>query len=503
MTKSTAPITLAQLHAAKTIAIVGLGREGLSTLEFLESLSDFASKKIIILDQKPLEQLDQTWKSYASEDHIDFAMPSESKHRTVDVVIKSPGIHPDLLKETFHIASHIQTSNTQLFFEWLEEQPFRNKIKTIGITGTKGKSTSASLTHHLLSETGFASVIGGNIGTPPLSLRKRILRHFHSKSETILHIVLELSSHQLLPTRIQPNFSMLHAITPEHLDYYDSFQSYVLAKAQLCHYQSKSQHLFYNADDPQANMIAAQHCSNPVHHPVTSQPELTPETSSTTPVVYNEDIQNLTIKFDEDAVSHFNTRDLPLRGRHNYYNLAICTAVVHFLGAKPKQIEQSVQTFKPLPHRLQPIHYTQQISYINDSLATTPPATISALRSFPDQSIALIAGGYDRKQEYDRLANEILKQDVIAVALFPPTGNRLIKALQTVNKSGVPLPEFLETESMTEAVSWCTHQLQSKLNIDQNGIVLLSPAAASFSTFENYEDRGQQFTNAAQEIKSQ
>lgn len=456
----------------KQLYIFGLGREGSSTYSFLRER--FPERKIILLDDKPLTSLSPEWQAAAEHPYSSFTTADTLEEYTLGeaIIYVSPGIPPKhpILKQAKKDKVEI-SSNTSLFFDTLQEIDPANRPLVIGVTGTKGKSTTAALIHHVLESAGKNTALGGNIGKPPLDLMA-------SRPAGI--IVLELSSHQLKDLRHSPNFAVIHQVSPEHLDYYPDFQSYLEAKSQITRFQTEDDYVIYNPMFDNAAGIAEL-------SPGTKLPFGGAAAEQPKPLSF---INNNAIFYENEEI--IDLSELPLKGEHNFQNVMPAVIIAKRLGISALDIRRGLQTFTPLEHRLEEIDTVNGITYVNDSLSTTPEAAIAALRSYQGRPIVLIAGGYDRSLEYSELAREIVNQKATALLYFPPTGERLAHEVNKAKKgTGIVLEKV---ESMAEAVS------RAKALVEANGVVILSPASASFGRFADYRDRGHQFRQAVQEI---
>ncbi|OGN26274.1 MAG: hypothetical protein A2925_01675 [Candidatus Yanofskybacteria bacterium RIFCSPLOWO2_01_FULL_44_22] len=344
----------------KKILILGFGREGKDTLLFLRK--HFPKKKIGIADQKQGNGYLKKIKNY-------------------DVIIKSPGV-PNSVVLPFLTKKQKVTSQTELFFE---ECPGT----IIGVTGTKGKSTTASLIYAVLKKGGVRSHLIGNIGEPVLSHLAK------AKPEDVF--VYELSSFQLENLKQSPHISVLLNVYPEHLDHHQSFAKYVWAKANIAKHQTAEDFLVYNTE----NKIAAN-------------------------------IAKLS-----------KAQKIPFKGGFGSKEPAIL--VGKLFGISSTKIQNAIKAFKPLEHRLERVGEWKGITFYNDSLATIPQATIGALDTLGPKVHTLIAGGYDRGISYDVLAKRISKSSVQLLILFPTTGEKILKAIKK------PV-EYLTLKSMREAV---------------------------------------------------
>lgn len=344
----------------KKILILGFGREGKDTLLFLRK--KFPKKSIGIADQKQ-------GKGYLK------------KIKDYDVIIKSPGV-PNSVVSPFLTKKQKITSQTELFFK---ECPGM----IIGVTGTKGKSTTASLIYAVLKSGGVRAHLLGNIGEPVLSYLAK------AKPEDVF--IYELSSFQLENLKQSPHIAVLLNVYPEHLDHHQSFAKYVRAKANIAKHQAAENFLIYNTE----NKIAAN-------------------------------IAKLS-----------KAQKIPFKGGFGSKEPAIL--VGKLFGISDAKIQRAIKAFKPLEHRLEKIGEWKGITFYNDSLATIPQATMGALDTLGPKVHTLIAGGYDRGISYDVLGKRISKSNVQLIILFPTTGEKIFKALTKPT-------EYLTLESMKEAV---------------------------------------------------
>lgn len=390
----------------KKVLILGLGREGKDTLLFLRKR--FPGKSIGVADQKQ-------GKNYLK------------KIRNYDVIIKSPGV-PHSKIAPFLTKKQQVTSQTEIFFEECSGT-------IIGVTGTKGKSTTASLIHAVLQQGGFKAHLIGNIEKPVLRFLK------HAKPEDVF--VYELSSFQLTNLKKSPTIAVFLNLYPEHLDYYQgNFLAYAKAKANITKHQTQLDFLIYNAKDPRVTKIAKESKAQKI--PFIPKKDKNPWIASSEPAVL----------------------------------------VGKLFGIPDKKIRQAIQTFKPLPHRLERVGEWKGITFYNDSLATIPEATCAALDLLGPKVHTLIAGGYDRGLTFEKLGKKIGESGVKTLILFPTTGKKITASLRK------PVQYFF-ANTMKEAI-----QL-SYSHTPKGKICLLSPAASSFNMFKDYKDRGKQFTTLA------
>ena len=385
----------------RQICILGYGREGESTEKFLKQLIPNIS--IAIADQK------------SDKDYL-------NKLKDSDVIFRSPGIPLSLVREHARPDALI-TSQTKLFF-----QLARGTV--IGITGTKGKSTTASLIYHVLKSHLTDVRLVGNIGTPALPALDSATK------DTIF--VFELSSHQLLDLDHSPHMAVLLNLFPEHLDYYTNLDEYITAKSNITRHQTPKDILIYNADDPIVSQIAKSSLAQ--KH-----------------------------AFEMIADSAFPAAN-------------VIYIIGKLFGLSQSQVNQQLQTFSPLPHRLENIGTFRGITFINDSLATIPQAAIHALKVLGPQVSTLIAGGFDRGVDYSPLSQAIPKTDLNTLILLPTTGDKIKQGLKPK-----PNLRIFSVNSLADAVKLAfQHTPEGK-------VCLMSPASASFNMFRDYEQRGNEF----------
>lgn len=432
---------LAELEG-KNILIVGYGVEGRETETFLKKHVPSATIKIA----------DKT----DGEDYL-------SNQEDFDLAIKSPSIKPELITIPY-------TTATNLFFQ-------NAKGKIIGVTGTKGKSTTTSLIYEILKKEGISAHLGGNIGIPPLS--------FIDELEADSVSVLELSSFQLADAVSSPHIAVMLMTAPEHLDHHEDIISYIEAKRNILRFQSPSDYAVLNADYPatrESDLFTDAHV-----YWVGEQFDEAEKQGCFT----HED--GLYLKMDGREEKIMDKKDVALKGKHNLENA--CAAIVASLlaGASMKSIVPVLKTFKGLPYRLEYVSHVNGVTYYNDSLATIPEATVGALEALGDEVETLIAGGHDRGIDYKELGKFIPKTKLKTLILFPETGEKIWSAVVAETPASNRPQKFFVT-SMKEAV-----ELASK-HTRKDAICLMSPAASSFGIFKDYKDRGDQFKKEVQSL---
>lgn len=426
--------------ANQKILIWGLGREGHSTLEFLTQFGP--SAEISVTDANPSQARDNVAGQFLTE--------AEAFNQTWDLIFKAPGISPYSQPAAELIANGTEFwSNSRLALQLSKKLKPEWPHTTIGITGTKGKSTTSAILAHVLTELGYPSILGGNIGTPPLTALHQAL----TAELKDPWLVLELSSHQLLDVTDGPDIAIVQGLMPEHLDYYPDVQTYYAAKKNLVAFLTDQDQVFFNQDIAETQKLVAETTAQLIPFGLEINPELTSWLRQVS----------------------------PLLGDHNLYNLLPAVLLAGHLGHTQAEIEAAIASFKPLPHRLEPVTNKHGVLYVNDSLSTTPAATIQAVSVFGDRPVILIAGGYERHQDYNELVQVLHHQNIKKVLGLPTTGQRLIEACQ---KMGI---EAELCENLQQAM-----KIASSL-AEPNDVVLLSPGAASFGEFQDYAQRGERF----------
>ncbi|MFI1742925.1 UDP-N-acetylmuramoyl-L-alanine--D-glutamate ligase [Thalassobellus sediminis] len=388
---------------------------------------------------------------------------TEARILKADVVMKSPGI-PDKVS----LVKQIHEKGIQVVSE-IEFAAKFTEATIIGITGSNGKTTTATLTHHILKQE-LNVGLAGNIGD---SFAKQVLE------EDFENYVLEISSFQLDDiVDFKPKIAVITNITPDHLDRYDyRFENYIASKFRIAMNQTSDDYLIYDADD---EVIVNHLNKNPV------QSTLLPFSLEKT--IENGaylDKENIKITINNNQII-MPTRNLTLEGKHNVKNAMAATTVSHLLKIRKQTIRESLENFQGVEHRLEQVLKINKVQYINDSKATNVNATYYALESM-DAPTVWIVGGVDKGNNYQELF-QFVNEKVKAVICLGVDNEKLISTF------GNMVDLVVETQFMSEAVKIAYKIAESGDN------VLLSPACASFDLFENYEDRGRQFKNAVRNL---
>jgi len=404
--QSNAPAYLKFL-GLENAGILGYGREGKITEEYLKK--NYPNLKLGILDQA------------IDKDYL-------KKQDKFDILVKTPGISKDKIKIPY-------TTATNVFFSEIKARG--NKI--IGVTGSKGKSTTTSLIYHILKQADKNVVLLGNIGIPMLSA---LLEDSKNKI-----FVIELSSAQLDDTKYSPNIAVVTNLFPEHMDYHKTEKNYYTAKKNIILFQNSGDVFVYNPKNKKM-------------------------------LEWLKGVKSKLVPFANSAL--LSDSEIPLIGEHNRENIKAAIAAVRQFGVGDSQIKNAIKTFRPLPHRLEFVGEFNGIKFYDDAISTTPESTIMALRAIKNVD-TIFLGGQDRGYKFSQLEKELKKYKIKNVVLFPDSGKRIIKAKKNFN--------ILETKNMDEAVKFA-FKFTAK-----GKVCLLSCASPSYSVWKDFEEKGDQFKN--------
>ncbi len=439
----------------KRVLVVGLGKSGVASALFLKA----QGARVAVSDTKSGDELRNEIPVLL--DHgitVETGGHGDRTFRGQDLIVVSPGVPvdaPPLVQAKAQGVSVI--GEIELAGRFLPGP-------IVAITGSNGKTTTTTLAGEIMTAAGFPALVGGNIGTPAISLAERV------RPETV--IVLEVSSFQLETIQtFRPKVAVVLNVTPDHLDRHRTFEAYADAKARIFENQQASDFAVLNADD--ATCVAMAGRTQAQVFWFSRQKE----------VQQGAWVRDGNILFRGGAGPASSQREImqvseiPLKGAHNLENVlaAVCAGVL--MGCAPEKIRQAVRDFKAVEHRLEFVASIGGVDYYNDSKATNVDATIKALESFP-ANIHLILGGKDKGSDYTVL-NDLLRQRVKRVYTI---GAAAAKIESQIKGSDIVHAETLE------------HALRKAHAAAQPGdVVLLAPACASFDQFKNYEHRGQTF----------
>ena len=430
---------LTELLADRHILIAGYGREGKSTHALLQKLVPDAPFDIACNDDEIFNLLDK----------------ATSSNKPYDLIIKSPGI--STMKFEGRCNLNTITSQTDLFLQVYGDQ-------TLAVTGTKGKSTTASLLWHILNHTYGKSrkvILAGNIGIPLFDIADQL------DPDTL--VVAEFSCHQLENIHRSAHIGIILNLYQEHLDHYHNYLDYQMAKMQLMLRQQPGDHCLYCTDSPDLTQRVDQ-----------LRPKI-----STKLHPFNLDMARQTV---------FNPVPSHLQGTHSRRHTPAPRWATRICGVSPQQFAQALNTFHGLPHRLELVGTYNGITFYNDSISTIPQATIAAVEALKEVD-TLILGGFDRGIDYTSLQQYLISPtpagaNIHNIVFVGEAGRRIYNGINHQSPNTLQnMNAVLLSDNYTQIVDWCfTHTRPGK-------ICLLSPAAASYDSFKNFEERGHTFIN--------
>ncbi len=412
------------------IAILGFGREGKSLLRFIKKNNPKSDVKI--LDRK----FD---KNYLKKVH------------NFDIVYRSPGVPYNLSEIKKAIKKGVKFSSaTAIFFE-------KAKGKVIGITGTKGKSTTATLLYKIIKACKKPVYLVGNIGKPALEILPKI----NKKSI----VILELSSFQLQDLKVSPEIAVVLETFPDHMDNHKNLREYFDSKTNIAKWQKKSDKIFYFDDNYWSKWIVQKSRAKKI--PVSAR--------------------NFKL---------FKLENLKMPGEHNLKNAIMATTVALSLGYPKKKILKVVKNFYGNEHRLELTKKIKGISFYNDSASTNPQTAVAAIRAFKEP-IILISGGKDKGLNYSPLAKALRNSNTKLVILL---GENKYKIKKAILKSSV---QIKLVKDLKTAINLAYKNAKKLINkpINQLITIIFSPASASFDMFKDYQDRGEKFKELVKKLK--
>lgn len=435
----------------KKILILGFGLEGDASYRFLrrhfpEKQLFIADKNINLLENKVELMEDEFLEISLGENYLNGI-------QKYDLILKAPGIS---LKDV-DISSFEDkiTSELELFLEYVD-------VFSIGITGTKGKSTTSSLMYKVLKDQGKDAYLLGNIGEPIFN----DIEEFTKDSIA----VIELSSHALEYVKKSTNIGIILDIFEEHLDHYKSLEKYIEAKYNVAKYQKDTDYLIYNFDNEFMQKYNFKYKKNDYAISIKNKPD----------TINKVFLKDNSIYCNEKNIMNINEK-INLKGIHNLNNIMFIIAVCNIMNLNFEKVIESIKEFKPLEHRMEFVANVDGVDYYNDSIATIPESTINAINSIENIN-TLIVGGKDRGVNLQELIIFLEKNDTIEnIICLPKTGEFIKEGLKNSNKNVV------FTEKLEDAVKI------AKEVTKKGTVCLLSPAASSYGYFKNFEERGRLF----------
>ncbi len=431
----------------KAVAVWGLGREIRSLAEHVRSR--LPATRIAVIVREDLA--DDGTDAISADAIVVGADGAVDAVAGCDVLIRSPGV--SIYRPELRALTAMGLPVTTATALWIAERDGR---KLIGVTGTKGKSTTATLIHHLLTAAGYRAQLAGNIGRPALDLLDLPASEW---------AVVELSSYQVADMVTGTAIAVVTNLYKEHTDWHLTESNYRRDKSRLT-----------SLPGVEACVLPSEwegRCAG-----ATTLRFGVPDGWHVAP----DGIRN------PDGV-HLPREALPLPGRHNALNLCAALAAIDAAGLRRPELPEGIAAVQALPHRLQTVGHGGGFEWVDDSISTTPESAIAALDAFEGRPVVLVAGGQERDQDYRELGRLVAQRGVIVLGL-PTTGSRLVAAARD---AGSREGEAIEVHDLIAAVR------QARAVAPQGAVVLLSPAAPSYNTYRNFEERGDHFAALAAE----
>lgn len=443
----------------KRVLVVGLGKSGVAAATFLKD----HGARVSVSDAKTEDQLRSAMPALLDKGiAVETGGHSERTFRDQDLIVISPGVPSDLpALQKARAAGVPIIGEVELASRFLQGH-------IVAITGSNGKTTTTALAGDIISMGGYEVLVGGNIGTPAISLVP------DATSDT--HNVLEISSFQLETIEtFHPEIAVILNITPDHLDRHHSFDAYMRAKARIFERQTPQDYAVLNGDDPSCVELGGK---------VRSQLHWFSRKKAVERGAF---VDAGTIKWRDEGGNQevMPVSGISLKGAHNLENVLAAVAVGRIVGCEPHRIRRAVEEFKAVEHRLEYVATIQGVDYYNDSKATNVDATIKALEAFPG-NIHIILGGKDKGSDYS-----VLKDLLRSRAKRVYTIGAAAEKIESQIAETVPV---LRAETLETAVK------RAAESAAPGDIVLLAPACASFDQFESYEHRGRAFKEAVQAL---
>ena len=417
----------------KKILILGYGREGISTYNYIRK--HLPEKKITIADKNYIKLDDENVDVICGEDYLSYL-------GDFDLVFKSPGIA--FLDDVKYPSTTEITCQTDMFLRFA-------KPTVVGITGSKGKTTTSTLIYEMLKAGGKNTCLIGNIGVPVFEKA--------DESEDLI-AVIEMSSHQLEFTTASPKVAVLVNIYEEHLDHYKTgFSGYANSKLNITRYQTKEDYFVYNDEQDVGHGL-----------------DITKAIGGTEVKV------GFTKASDDEFVNELWHSTEHLKGEHNRQDIAYALAVARIFNVDDESVRNAIKGFNGIEHRMEFVGKFNGVSYYNDSIATIPTAVIGAIKALKNVE-TLIFGGLDRGIDYEEFTDFLIKSDIKNLIGLPETGHDILDDVKLHNT----MVNAIYAENMEDAV------INAIRETKENGVCLFSPAAASYNYYKNFEEKGRHF----------
>ncbi|MFR8104713.1 MAG: UDP-N-acetylmuramoyl-L-alanine--D-glutamate ligase [Clostridia bacterium] len=442
----------------RKVAVIGLGVSNLPLLDYLKKQEAI----VTVFDKRTADILPKEVLNKVSNNGMNSSLGENYLDNLVgfDIIFRSPSCRPDIPQIEAEIErGTILTSEIEMLMNTCPGT-------VIGVTGSDGKTTTTTLIYEILKQKGLNCYLGGNIGTP-----------LFTKVEEMApedYVILELSSFQLMTMQVSPKIAVVTNVSPNHLDIHKSYEEYIEAKKNIFKYQQENNIVVLNYDNEITKEFAKE-APGKVRF-------FSRKTRLEDGVILDDGI----IKLCEDRLRKhmLNTKDVKLRGVHNYEN--ICAAIAATLGlVEEKEMVKAITSFAGVEHRLEFVREIDGAKWYNDSIASSPTRTIAGLNSF-DENIVLIAGGYDKHLDYTPIAKPIIEH-VGTLILMGQTAGKIFDAVKEELEKTKKTLNIYMCENMEDAVRL------AKKYAKAGDVVMLSPASASFDLFKNFAERGEKF----------
>ena len=445
--------------AGKNITVIGIGISNLPLIKYLVSLG----ANVTACDRRSAEDLGENY-TELEKLGVKFNLgDGYLNNLSGDMIFKTPGMRyyvPELLKDKEN--GSIVTSEMEVFFEVCPSH-------IIAVTGSDGKTTTTTLIHKMMTDAGYKTWLGGNIGNPLLTDTEKMKENDW--------VILELSSFQLHTMRKSPEIAVITNISPNHLDMHKDYKEYIDAKKNIMLYQNEGDTLIVNAD----NQVTA---------------DIGKSASGAVKYFSRNDMADVYLDgniIKRGIVEILNIKDIKIPGMHNVENYMAAIAAVSGLVSKDV-IVNVAKTFGGVEHRIELVRTLDGVKYYNSSIDSSPNRTINTLRVFPNKVI-MIAGGKDKGIPYDEIG-PALAEHVKVLILIGATSDKIQEALDAeINKTGNGKDiEVIRATSYEDAVN------TARSKAHDGDVVLLSPASTSFDMFRNFEERGNLFKKIVNEL---
>ncbi len=445
--------------AGKNITVIGIGISNLPLIKYLVSLG----ANVTACDRRSAEDLGENY-TELEKLGVKFNLgDGYLNNLSGDMIFKTPGMRydvPELLKAKEN--GSIVTSEMEVFFEVCPSH-------IIAVTGSDGKTTTTTLIHKMMTDAGYKTWLGGNIGNPLLTDTEKMKENDW--------VILELSSFQLHTMRKSPEIAVITNISPNHLDMHKDYKEYIDAKKNIMLYQNEGDTLIVNAD----NQVTA---------------DIGKSASGAVKYFSRNDMADVYLDgniIKRGIVEILNIKDIKIPGMHNVENYMAAIAAVSGLVSKDV-IVNVAKTFGGVEHRIELVRTLDGVKYYNSSIDSSPNRTINTLRVFPNKVI-MIAGGKDKGIPYDEIG-PALAEHVKVLILIGATSDKIQEALDAeINKTGNGKDiEVIRATSYEDAVN------TARSKAHDGDVVLLSPASTSFDMFRNFEERGNLFKKIVNEL---